>query len=53
MKKVVLALAFIAAAAPAFAQTPGAVVMPSTVAPTVNTTQPPVANPQQPEAPKK
>jgi hypothetical protein len=50
MKKVVLALAFIAAAAPAFAQTPGAIVMPSVVAPIVNTTQPPAPAPA--EAPK-
>lgn len=51
MKKLVLALGLLAAAAPAFAQTPGGMVMPIVVPPVVNTTQPPVPTPPA-EAPK-
>jgi hypothetical protein len=48
MKKFVLALGLLAVAAPAFAQTPGGVVMPIVVPPIVNTTQPPAPAPAEP-----
>ncbi len=47
IRKLVLALAFAAAAVPASAQTPGTIVMPTVTPAIVNTTQPPPA-----EAPK-
>jgi hypothetical protein len=52
MKKIVLALGFLAVAAPALAQMPGGIAPVITPA-IVNTTQPPVPQPTPPaEAPK-
>lgn len=50
IRKLVLALAFAAAAVPASAQTPGTIVMPTVTPAIVNTTQPPPPPPA--EAPK-
>ena len=52
MKKIVLALGFVAVAAPALAQTPGAIVMPVAVPAIVNTAQPPAPTNPQAEPPK-
>ncbi|MBI3506811.1 MAG: hypothetical protein HY059_18390 [Proteobacteria bacterium] len=53
IRTAVLALAFAAAAVPAFAQTPGAIVMPAIAPAIVNTAQPPpVVLPPPPDAAK-